>query len=83
MEDITKDFLVKKGFKKEYENVFTYSNKEYIIDVVYNEIPYHNRHWKIIIWTSTQYMIGKNFVQTKEQLKMVMKIYNVDLNTKE
>lgn len=80
MEDITKDFLVKNNFTQEYENVFTYSNKEYILDVVYNKIPYHNRHWQIRIWTSTQYMIGKFFVQTIEQFKMAMKIYNINLN---
>ena len=83
MEDITKEFLVKEGFRKEYENIFTYSNKEYIIDVVYNEIPYHNRHWKIIIISSTRYMVGNILVQTKEQFNKVMEICDVDLNIKD
>ena len=83
IEDITKDFLIKNGFRKEYENIFAYSNKEYIIDVIlYNEPLYHNRHWKIIIFSSTRYMIGNNLIQTVEQFKKVMEIYDIDLNYK-
>lgn len=89
MEDITKDFLVKKGFREEFENVFTNKNKEYIIDIIYSESPIHNtlwetinRHWKIIIFSSTRYMIANILVQTIEQFKKVMEICNVDLNNK-
>ena len=82
MEDITKEFLIKNGFKEEYENIFTYSNKEYTIDVMYYEVPYHNRHWKIIIFSSKRYMIGNILVQTKEQFNKVMEICEVDLNNK-
>ena len=84
MEDnITKEFLIKNGFKEEYENIFTYSNKEYTIDAMYYEAPYNNRHWKIIIISSTRYMVGNILVQTKEQFKKVMKICDVDLNMKD
>ena len=37
MEDITKDFLINKGFREEYKNIFTYSNKEYTIGVIHSE----------------------------------------------
>lgn len=81
MEDITKDFLIKKGFREEYENIFTYSNKEYIIDAIYYNKPlYHNRHWEILIFSSTRLMIGHILVQTIEQFKKVMEICEVDLN---
>lgn len=83
MEDITKDFLINKGFREEYENIFTYSNKEYTIDVMFYETPYYNKHWKIIIISSTQYMIGNILVQTKEQFKKVMEICDIELNTKD
>ena len=46
MKDITKDFLIKNGFKEEYKNIFTYSNKDYIIDVIHSESPIHNELWK-------------------------------------
>ena len=90
MEDITKDFLVEKGFKEEFENVFTNRNKKYIVDIIYSESPIHNtlwetinRHWKIIIfYTSTRYMIANICVQTIEQFKKVMEICDVDLNNK-
>lgn len=80
MEDITKDFLVEKGFREEYENIFIFRNKEYTIDVMYYDTPYHNRHWKIIIISSTRYMVGNILVQTKEQFNKVMEICEVDLN---
>ena len=84
MEDITKDFLIKKGFREDFENIFTYSNKEYTIDIIYSEIPFFpNRHWKIIIFSSTRYMMGYISVQTKEQFKKVIEICDVDLNSKE
>ena len=82
MEDITKDFLVEKGFREEYENIFTFSNKEYTIDAIYNENLYPDRHCKIVIFSSSRYMIGNILVKTKEQFNMAMKIYNVDLKTK-
>lgn len=83
MKDITKDFLIKNGFREEYENIFTYSNQDYIIDVIlYNEPLYHNRHWKIAILSSTRYVIGDILVQTIEQFKKVMEICEVDLNSK-
>ena len=83
MDDITKDFLIKNGFREEYKNFFTYINKEYTIDAMYYEAPYNNRHWKIIIISSTRYMVGNILVQTKEQFKKVMKICDVDLNMKD
>lgn len=84
MEVITKDFLIKNGFKEEYENIFTYSNKDYIIDVIYSEMPFFpNRHWKIIIFSSTRYMMGYISIQTKEQFKKVIEICEVELNTKD
>lgn len=36
--DITKDFLIKNGFREEYKNFFTYINKEYTIEVTRREI---------------------------------------------
>lgn len=83
MEDITKEFLIKNGFKEEYENIFTYSNKEYTIDAMYYEAPYHNRHWKIIIFSSKRYMIGNILIQTKEQFIKVMELCDIDLNAKD
>lgn len=90
MEDITKDFLIKKGFKEEYKNIFTYSNKEYTIDVIHSESPIHNtiwetinRHWKIIILHSTGYTIANILVQMKEQFNKVMEICDVELNIKD
>ncbi len=87
MEDITKEFLIKNGFREEYENIFTYSNKDYIIDVIHSESPIHNmlwetinRHWKIIILHSTRYTIANILVQTKEQFNKVMEVCEVDLN---
>ena len=89
MEVITKDFLIKKGFKEEFKNIFTYSNKDYTINVIYSESPIHNmiwetinRHWKIIILHSTGYTIANILVQTKEQFKMAMEICDADLNNK-
>lgn len=82
MEVITKDFLIKNGFKEEYENIFTYSNKDYIIDVIYSEMPFFpNRHWKIIIFSSARYTIANILVQTKEQFNKVMEICEVKLNS--
>ena len=84
MEDITKDFLIKKGFREEYENIFTYSNKKYTIDAIYYNKPlYHNRYWEILIFSSTRFMIGHIIVQTIEQLKKTMEICDVDLNAKD
>lgn len=83
MKDITKDFLIKNGFREEYENIFTYSNKDYIIDVIHSESPIHNRHWKIIILHSTRYTIANILVQTKEQFNKVMEICDVELNSKD
>ena len=88
MDEITKDFLIKKGFKEEFENIFTLSNKEYIIDVIHSESPIHNtlwetigRHWKIIIFSSARYTIANILVQTKEQFNKVMEICEVKLNS--
>ena len=86
MADITKEFLVNNGFKKEYgeyENIFTYSNKEYTIEVIHREIPCHNKWWRILIYTSTRFIVGDVLVQTTEQFKMVMDLYDVDLNNKD
>ena len=83
MADITKEFLVDNGFKKEYgdyENIFTYINKEYTIEVIHREIPFHNKWWRILIYTSTRFIVGDVLVQTTEQFKMVMDLYDVDLN---
>ena len=86
MEDITKDSLIKNGFKEECVNIFTYNNKDYIIDVVHSESPIHselwktiNRHWKIIILHSTRYTIANILVQTKEQFNKVMEICDINL----
>lgn len=86
MADITKEFLVDNGFKKEYgdyENIFTYINKEYTIEVIHREIPFHNKWWRILIYTSTRFIVGDVLVQTTEQFKMIMDLYDVDLNNKE
>ena len=83
MVDITKEFLIKNGFKKEYgdyENILTYINKEYTIEVIHREIPFHNKWWRILIYTSTRFIVGDVLVQTTEQFKMVMDLYDVDLN---
>ena len=86
MEDITKEFLVNNGFKKEYgeyQNIFTYINKEYTIEVIHREIPFHNKWWRILIYSSTRFIVGDVLVQTTEQFKMIMELYDVDLNNKE
>ena len=86
MADITKEFLIKNGFKKEYgdyENILTYINKEYTIEVIHREIPFHNKWWRILIYSSTRFIVGDVLVQTTEQFKMIMELYDVDLNNKE
>ena len=83
MADITKEFLVNNGFKEEYENIFTYINKEYTIEVIHREIPFHNKWWRILIYSTTRFIVGDVLVQTTEQFKMIMELYDVDLNTKE
>lgn len=86
MADITKEFLVDNGFKKEYgeyENIFIYINKEYTIEVIHREIPFHNKWWRILIYSSTRFIVGDVLVQTTEQFKMIMELYDVDLNNKE
>lgn len=83
MEDITKEFLIKNGFKEEYENILTYINKEYMIEVTHREIPFHNKWWRILIYSSTRFIVGDVLVQTTEQFKMIMELYDVDLNNKE
>ena len=80
MNDITKDFLIKNGFREEYKNFFTYINKEYTIDAMYYEAPYNNRHWKIIIISSTGFILGDILVQTQDEFSMIMELYDVDLN---
>lgn len=90
MEDITKEFLIKNGFKEEYKNIFTYSSKEYTISIIHSESPIHNRlwetinrHWEILIFSATRFMIGHILIQTKEQFKMAMELCDIDLNTKD
>ena len=83
MADITKEFLVNNGFKKEYgeyENIFTYINKEYTIEVGHRKIPFHNKWWEILIYSPTRSILGDVLVQTTEQFKMIMDLYDVDLN---
>ena len=78
-------FLIKNGFKKEYgdyENILTYINKEYTIEVAHRKIPCHNKWWRILIYTSTRFIVGDVLVQTTEQFKMIMELYDVDLNNK-
>lgn len=86
MADITKKFLVDNGFKKAYglyEDILTYINKEYMIEVTHREIPFHNKWWRILIYSSTRFIVGDVLVQTTEQFKMIMELYDVDLNNKE
>ena len=86
MADITKKFLVDNEVKKaygEYEDILTYINKEYMIEVTHREIPFHNKWWRILIYSSTRFIVGDVLVQTTEQFKMIMELYDVDLNNKE
>ena len=80
MNDITKDFLIKNGFREEYKNFFTYINKEYTIEVTRREIPFHNKWWRIIIYSSTGFILGYILVQTQDEFSMIMELYDVDLH---
>ena len=80
MNDITKDFLIKNGFREEYKNFFTYINKEYTIEVTRREIPFHNKWWRIIIYSSTGFILGDILVQTQDEFSMIMELYDVDLH---
>ena len=82
MEDITKEFLIKNGFREEDEDTFTYSNKEHTIEVLHLFVSNYNRFWKIIIFSSTRFIIGDILAQTTGQFNKVMEIYDIDLNNK-
>lgn len=82
MKEITEDFLTKMGFSNDGTGLFSvFICQDYLI-CIWHSIAIKGRHWYCTIYTGdTKHMLGNVIIQTVEQFKKVMEIFDINLKS--
>lgn len=82
MEEITENILLDNGFKDDNHDGFSYTEKDYIIDILYSARPIKDREWFCVVYNMHN-ILATMAIQTIEQFNDLMDMTEVDFRLKD